>query len=78
MDAATITVLCTGIVSIITAIFAGLTSLRNGRKIDTVQGTVNGTLTASTVRNEQLTATLTDAGVPVPPHPVVIIEHDPA
>ncbi len=57
------------IVSIIAALFAGLTSLRNGRKLDNVQGTVNGHLDKAQNRNEQLTATLADAGVPIPPSP---------
>lgn len=67
MDAATIAALATGICSIIAAIFAGLTSLRNGRKLDGVQGMVNGNLQNEIARNAQLQSTLVGNGVPIPP-----------
>lgn len=72
MDAATITALCTGIVTIITALGTLLVSLRNGKKADVITDKVNGHLTQAAARTEQLTAALTDVGVPVPPSPVVV------
>lgn len=57
------------IIAIIGAVFSGLASLRNGKKIDTVQTTVNGHTERAISRNEQLTAALTDANVAVPPSP---------
>ena len=69
MDAATITALCTGIVTIIAAVFAGLASLKTGKRVDEVHKTVNGQASVAAARTEQLTVALSDAGVPVPPSP---------
>lgn len=77
MDAATITALCTGIVTIIAAIFAGLTSLKNGKKIDVVQTAVNGNTAVREQRVAQLQETLIANDVPIPPTPAPPIEEPP-
>lgn len=71
MDAATVTALCAGIVTIITALTTLVVTLRTGKKVDVVSEQTNGHLTTAAARTEQLTAALTDAGVTVPVSPVV-------
>jgi hypothetical protein len=78
VDPATITALCAGIVTIITALTTLLITIGVGRKVDVVKDQTNGHLTVLTARNEQLTATLTDAAVPVPPPPPVVVTEPPA
>lgn len=72
MDAATITALAGAIVTILTAVATLIQSIRNGHKADVITDKVNGHLTLATARTEQLTAALTDSGVPVPPTPLIV------
>lgn len=72
MDAAAITALCAGIVTIITAITTLLVTVRTSKKVDVVRDQTNGHLTLATARIEQLTAGLTDNNVAVPPSPLVV------
>ena len=71
MDAATITALGDVLLSVIGAIFTGIATLRGNKKIDQVQTSVNGNTAITVARSEQLAVALSDAGIPVPPTPIV-------
>jgi hypothetical protein len=60
------------LIQLITALGVLLTALgglRNGRKIKEVHNAVNPTEMAQNARTDQLTATLTQAGIDVPARP---------
>jgi hypothetical protein len=64
--------LLTGVLSMLAALFG----MFNSRKIKTVHNLVNSITDRKDNRVTQLTETLTDAGVPVPPSPHVNVPGD--
>jgi hypothetical protein len=66
VSAAEITEICSTVVTVATLITGFLLQLRQGKATHTA---VNSNLTFQQTRNEQLTAALTKAAIPVPPPP---------
>lgn len=72
LTGADITAIITALTGLVVAIGTLVKAFGIGREVTAVHTAVNSNLTAAQIRTEQLTSSLTDAGVPVPPHPPVV------